>query len=199
MNLADFDRDSKVVFSQVQGEKGSSEYISTRQKRLSETDWLDWGMFVALERAEGVEGNAGTHKVGYLIASPGQTPGPWVNPLSFTVDDGMGLEIGLTGQIIKSYPVNIPLSKEFFRSSPHVFANIASYYEQDSAHLRRMVLNPDIAEELYVMIEEDKNNDREMLHTGERVSYMAIEVKGDGLLRLQHLGPPKNPLDVPQN
>ncbi len=168
--LADFSHDSRVVFTQVQGGKNISEYISTREMRPIDESY--WNFNLALERAEGVDEKAEKRNVGYVIASPGQSG----------KDTGQALQIGLTEKEISSQPSAISLAVDLFQSTPHVFANIASYAGSDSAHLRKISSSSD-SNDLYLMVEEDGHNDSEMRHAAERVSYLAIE--GDGLMRLR--------------
>ncbi|HUS84223.1 MAG TPA: hypothetical protein VMX56_03695, partial [Anaerolineales bacterium] len=135
-------------------------FVSTRQQNGN-----PGGFELALEGEEAVGSPHGTEVVGWLAIE--SKSGVW---------SGHRYQASYTAENVGSAWYKNAFVPGFSQA-PRFIAGLAGYAEDDSAHLRYQALK---SASVKIMVQEDKSEDEEMNHSGEIVSYLALE--GDGPL-----------------
>ena len=152
--------DPPVVLTQVQTDAGEA-FLSTRQTALTST-----GFQLALEPEEQITSQHELESVGYLAIEPGT--GVW---------SGMPYEALTTEASFTSNWATLKFGQTYAQP-PSFLASLASYNDDDNAHLRFRDLG---STSVRLNVEEDTTRDTAVNHTGaESVGYLALE--GQGLL-----------------
>ena len=146
-----------VAFSQPQTMFGET-FLSTRQLPPT-TYWFG----VALEPEEQFGPQLAAETIGYLAIDAG--PGTW---------NGMPLLAGTSSAIDDSFQT-VSLTGTSFDSAPSLIASLASYDNNDHAHLRLQQVH---ADSFAVKIEEDTTWDTETSHSSEDVAFLAVGGQG---------------------
>ena len=144
-----------TVFTQVQTFKGR-DWVTTRIRDQSEQ-----GFQLAMQEEE--ELNKGGHvseTLGWLAIEQGTA-----------VDGDTLIQGGTTEQTVNHKPLSIQFG-EAFDIAPSVIAKLGSYYGADTANLRLENLG---TASFSVRVHEEKSLDKELGHTNESISFLALE------------------------
>lgn len=152
--LEDF-RDTPAILSQVQTANGG-DWVTTRMRNQSNN-----GFQLAMQEEEALnKGGHANETIGWVALSQGVAS-----------DGDTLLQGGMTGRFLGSDRKSVQF-KEAFDTAPSVIAKLGSFYGADTANLR---LDEISNLSFGARVHEEQSLDRELNHTNESVTFLALE------------------------